>query len=60
MANGKCKEFVEKTRRLIIEEVNHTPNVKIFVIWLGASKTFLATHLLDENGNGIVELLNGK
>jgi hypothetical protein len=60
MANGKCKESVDKTRRLIAKEVNRTPNAKIFAILLGASKTFLATHLLDDSGDGTVELLNGE
>ncbi len=59
MANGTCREFVDETIRLIAKEVNHTPNVKIYVISLGVSKT-LATHLLDDSGNGIVELLNGE
>jgi hypothetical protein len=31
------------------------PNAKIFTIFLSANKTFLAKHLLDDNGNGIVE-----
>jgi len=58
VVDGKCKEFVDKTRRLIVEEVNHTPNPKISTISLNASKTFLAKHLLDDNGNGIVEFLH--
>ncbi len=57
MADGKCREFMDEIKRLIIEEVDHTPNAKIL---LGAGKTFLATHLLDDSGDGIAELLNGK
>ncbi len=60
MADGKCKEFVDKIKRLIAKEVNYTLDVKIFAISLGASKTFLVTHLLDDRGDGIVELLNDK
>jgi hypothetical protein len=30
------------------------------MISLGASKTFLATHLLVDNGDGTMELLNGE
>jgi hypothetical protein len=37
-----------------------TPNAKIYVISLGVNKTFLAKHLFDDNGDGIVELLNNK
>jgi hypothetical protein len=58
MADGKCREYVEETRRLIVEEVNRTFDVKIFIISLGANKTFFAMHLLNDNGDGIVELLN--
>ncbi len=56
--NGKRREFVDNTRRLIVEEVDHTPNVKIFAISLSISKTFLARHLLNDCNNGIVELVN--
>jgi hypothetical protein len=33
---------------------------KISMILLGVIKTFLATHLLDDSGDGTVELLNEK
>jgi hypothetical protein len=58
--NGKCTEFVDKTTRLIAKEVDHTFDAKIFVISLNVNKTFLAKHLLDDNGNGKVELLHGE
>jgi hypothetical protein len=45
---------------LIVEKIDRTPNAKIFAISLGANKTFLATHLLDDIGGGIVELLNNE
>jgi hypothetical protein len=51
---------VNETRRLIVEEVNCTPNAKISMTSISANKTFLATHLLDESGNGHVELLKGE
>jgi hypothetical protein len=51
---------MNETRRLIIEEVDLTPNAKIFAILLCVSKTFLATHLFNENGDGLVELLKGE
>jgi hypothetical protein len=56
--NGKRMEFVDNTRRLIVEEVDHTPNAKISAISLSISKTFLAGHLLNDCNNGIVELVN--
>ncbi len=60
MTNKKCREYVDKTRRLITEEVNYTPNVKIYAILLSVSKTFLATHLFDDTGDGPMEFLNDK
>jgi hypothetical protein len=31
MVDGKCKEFADETRRLIIEEVDYTPMKQLFV-----------------------------
>jgi hypothetical protein len=39
VADGKCKEFMHETRRLIAEEVDHTYDAKIFAISLGPNKT---------------------
>ncbi len=60
IVDGKCQEFMDETRRLIEEEVDCTPNAKIFVISLSANKTFLARHLLDDCNNGTMELFNGE
>jgi len=60
MVDDKCKEFVNETRRLIAKKLDHMPNAHIFVISLSVGKTFLATHLFDENGNDPVELLKGE
>ncbi len=60
VVDGKCRESMDETKRLIIEEVNRMPDVKISTISLNASKTFLAKHLLDDNGNGIMEFLHGE
>jgi hypothetical protein len=51
---------MDETKRLITEEVDQTPNAKIFAILLGVNKTFLAMHLFDDNGDGTLELLNGE
>ncbi len=60
VVNGNSKESMDEIRRLIVKEVNHTPNVKISMILLGVNKTFLAMHLLDDSGYGTVELLNNE
>jgi hypothetical protein len=57
--NNKCREYVDKIKRLITKE-DYTPNAKIYAILLNVSKTFLATHLFDDSGDGLVELLNDK
>jgi len=38
----------------------HAKYAKISMISLGVNKTFLVTHLLDDSGDGIVELLNSE
>jgi hypothetical protein len=58
VANGKCKESMDETRRLIAKEVDHMLDMKILTISLSASKTFLVRHVLDDNGDGMVELLD--
>jgi hypothetical protein len=60
IVDGKWQESVEEIRRLIVEEVDHTPNAKIFGISFSASKTLLANYLLDNFSNGTVELLKGE
>jgi len=45
---------------LFEEEVSYTPFVTNFVIDLIKSKTFLFVHLLIEDGDGLVELLQGE
>jgi len=60
MVDDKCKEFVNETRRLTIKEVNRMLDAKISTISLSASKTFLVTHLFDESGDGLVDLLKGE
>ncbi len=60
IADGKCRELVEETRRLITKEVDCMLNVKIFSNSLSASKTFLVNYLLDDFSNGTVELFKDK
>jgi hypothetical protein len=54
--DGKCREILEETRRLIVEEVVRMPYVEMSMISLSASKTFLVRHLLAECNDGKVEL----
>jgi len=49
IVDGKCQKFVEETRRLIAEELDRMLNAKIFEISLSASKTLLASYLLDDS-----------
>jgi hypothetical protein len=60
IVNGKWQESIEEIRRLIVEEVDHTPNAKIFGISFSASKTFLVNYLLENSSNGTMELLKGE
>jgi len=60
VVDGKWKESMDKTKRLNTKEIDCTPVTKIFVNSLSAKKTFLAKHLLDDSGNGMVELLHSE
>ncbi len=60
VVDGKCRVSMDKIRRLNTKEVDYTLNAKISVIFLSANKTFLAKHLLDDSGNGMVELLHSE
>ncbi len=55
IVDGKCKESLEEIRRSITREVDPMPNVKMSMISLSASKTFLARHLLNDCSDGKVE-----
>ncbi len=58
--DGKCREFVDETKRLITKEVNCMLNAKIFVSSLSASKTFFASHLFDGCSDSIIEFFKGE
>ncbi len=60
VANGKCKESLKETRRLIVKEDIHTPNAKMSVISLSASKTFFVKHMFDDYSDGEVEFFKGE
>ncbi len=60
VVNGKCQEFIQETKRLIVKEVDRKPNAKISSISFIASKTFLANYLFDDSSDGKMELLKGE
>ncbi len=60
MVDSKCRESMVKTKRLNTKEVGCTPDTKLFVMSLSANKTFLVKHLLDDSGDGMVELLHNE
>jgi hypothetical protein len=60
IVDGKCRESIKETKRLIAEEVDHMPDAKISLISFSVSKTFLANYLLDDSRDGIVEFLKGE
>jgi hypothetical protein len=59
MAEGHSREVFEQVKSLVEEEVSHTPWATTLTITLDASKTFLLEHLLNEDGQGLVEVLKG-
>jgi hypothetical protein len=59
VANARCKEVVDESKKLIEEEVNWTLNAKIFAISLSASKSFLTKHLFNDNNDDNCKVLKG-
>jgi hypothetical protein len=57
MVHGKCRVFMDETRRLITKEVDPTPDVNIFVISLSVSKTFLTTYIFNDSGDGLMNIV---
>jgi hypothetical protein len=57
---GMCKESLEEIKLLVEGQVSHTLDDKIFAISLNVSKAFLAHHLFNDNGEGLVEILQGE
>jgi hypothetical protein len=59
VTNGKCRESIKETRRLIAKEVDCMLNANISLISLSVGKTFLVSYLFDDSNNGIMELFQG-
>jgi hypothetical protein len=59
VVNGRCKELVPQVKLLFHEEVLHSPSITNYKITLATSKIFMSMHLLYEDGDNPVELLQG-
>jgi hypothetical protein len=59
MVEGRLREMFEQVKSLIKEEASHTSGVIVLAIALVISKTFLLEHLLNKDGQGLVEVLKG-
>jgi hypothetical protein len=59
VVDGRCKEIVDKSKKLIEEEVNRMFNAKISTISLSISKSFLVKHLFNDSGDNSGEVLKG-
>jgi hypothetical protein len=53
------EKFSIQVKSLVNEEVFRTSEVIVLTIALTTSKTFISEHLLNEDGEGIVEILKG-
>jgi hypothetical protein len=51
---------VDKTRRLIVKEVDRTLDAKIFVISMNANFALLAKHMFNDCSDDIMEHFNGE
>jgi hypothetical protein len=59
VAKGHYKEVMEQVKALVKEEVFYTLVVTMSAIVLVINKIFLSKHLLNEDGEGLVEVLKG-
>jgi hypothetical protein len=57
VVEGWLGEFFDQVKSLVQKEVPHTLEVTTLAITLATSKIFLFTHLLNEDGEGQVEVL---
>jgi hypothetical protein len=60
VVDGKCRESLDETRRLITKEVVCTLYAKTFAIPFNVSKTFLAKHPFNDCNDGTMEFLRGE
>jgi hypothetical protein len=57
VAKSQCKEFVEQVKALVKEEVFCTLAGITLAVVLVVNKVFFSKHLLNEDGEGLVEVL---
>ncbi len=60
VVDGKHEESMDETRRLSTKEVDHMLDAQISRIFLNVDKTFLVKHLVDDSGDGTIELLHNE
>jgi len=60
MTNSYFREVVEQVKSLVKEEVFCTPWATQLAIALVVSRSFFFEHLLNKDGEGLVEVLKGK
>jgi len=59
LAEGHSKFFFDQVKSMVKEEVFHTLGATVSAIVLVTSKTFFFEHLLNEDGQGPMEVLKG-
>ncbi len=59
MLDGCSRRKVFEQVKSLVEEAFHTPRVTVSSIALATSKTFFSKHLLNEDGQGPMEVFKG-
>ncbi len=59
LVEGRSRIFFDQVKSMVKEEVFHTLGANVSAIVLATSKTFLSEHLLNEDGQGPMEVLKG-
>jgi hypothetical protein len=60
VTDGKCKKAMEKTKMLLKEALNWTPNANTSTISLSAIKNFLVKHFFNDKGDDNLKLLKAE
>jgi hypothetical protein len=59
IVDGRCREAMDESKKLIEEEVNQILDAKIFAISLSANKSFLTKKLFKDNSDDNYKVLKG-
>jgi len=55
VTQGKCQTITSQIKYMVRKKVNQISNVKSFTIVLAINKSFLLEHILNDDGEGMLD-----